>query len=356
MATKLRVGILGAGEAGTGHANAFRRLPDVEVVALWSRTRQHAQKLAAQLHLPNLRIYEEWQPLVEDSDIDIISLATPESFRREPFLMALETGHHVLVEDAICDNLPDATAMVQAARGAKTITAGCLNWRYVPGMQAIWREIQNGRIGQVRDVRTEYRYRRLTNRYYTAKGLKADAQLSGESGVAGIEFDKVRLLTGSEIKRIVSRTAAYSPPKNEEFTLLDGSSIHLLELDNGSLANVRVTATAGEYEWSIVVCGEKGTLRGDLESATRQTVAERGPAPVKIAKGSQRPGDIDLDVYAWYRLFQDFVRAIRRGDVAHASVTPLPSVEDGMMVLRAVMAARRSAQEMRWVELSELVG
>ncbi len=49
MAHRLRVGILGAGEAGTGHAHAFARLPNVEVAALWSRTRQRARKLAAAL-------------------------------------------------------------------------------------------------------------------------------------------------------------------------------------------------------------------------------------------------------------------------------------------------------------------
>ncbi len=49
MATEPRVGILSAEEEGTGHAQAFVRLPTVEVVALWSRTRQRAKRLAAQL-------------------------------------------------------------------------------------------------------------------------------------------------------------------------------------------------------------------------------------------------------------------------------------------------------------------
>jgi len=354
MVAKLRVGIVGAGEAGTGHASAFAHLPDVEIVALWSRTQQHAQKLAAQLRLPNLRLYNDWQNLVEDKGIDIISLATPESLRCEPFLMALERGHHVLVEDAVSDNLPDAINMAQTAKRASAVTAMCFNWRYTPGTQAIWREVQKGRIGPVRDVRTEYRYRRLTNRYYTAKGWN-DTQVSGESAVAGIEFDKARLLTGSEIKRVVSRIVAYSPPKAQNFTLLDGSSIHMIELNDGSLASVRVTATAGEYEWSITVCGQKGTLRGDLESATCQTISGREPAPVKIPKRSQRPKNIELDVYAWYRLFQDFVKAIRRGDVTHATTPCLPSIEDGVRVLQAILAARRSAEEIRWVDLSELL-
>jgi len=354
LAAKLRVGILGAGEAGTGQAQAFAHLPAVEVVALWSRTPQRAKKLAAKLRLSNVRLYDDWQTLVDDADLDIISVATPTALHREPFLMALDRGCHVLVEYPLSEDIQDATVMVQAAQRAKTISAVCLNWRYVPAIQTIWHEIQKGQIGQVRDVRTEYRYRRLTNRYYTARGASND--FSGEIYVACLEFDKVRLLTGGEFKRIVSHIAPYFPPKNKAFTLWDGSSLHLVELTNGALASVRVTATAGEWEWSVVVCGEKGTLRGDVEAVTRQTLRDGKPVPVKIPKGSQRTGGLELDVYAWYRLFQDFVQAIRRGDVAHATVPYLPSVEDGMRVVQAVMAARRSAQEMRWVELNELSG
>lgn len=222
----------------------------------------------------------------------------------------------------------------------------------MPAVQTIWHELQKGHIGQVRDVRTEYRYRRLTNRYYTARGAKDDA--SGEIHVACLEFDKVRLLTGSELKRIVSRIAPYVPPRNRDFTLWDGSNVHLVELTNGALASVRITATAGEWEWSVVVCGEKGTLRGGLESVTRQTVGDENPVPVKISKSSQRPRDLEHDVYAWYRLFQDFIKAIHRNDIAHLTVPYLPSLEDGISATQAVIAARRSAHEMRWVDMREV--
>lgn len=323
-------------------------------MALWSRTPQRARKLANKLHLPNVRLYENWQSLVEKADLDIVSVATPTVLHREPCLMALDRGRHVLVEYPLSDNLQDAMAIRQAAQRAKTVTAVCLNWRYMPATQTIWNEIQKGRIGQVRDVRTEYRYRRLTSRYYTERG--ADNEISGELYAACLEFDKVRLFTGGEFKRIVSRIVPYFPPKNKHFTLLDGSSVHLIEMTNGTLASVRVTATAGEWEWRVVACGEKGTLRGDLETVTRQTVMENEPLLVKIPKGFQRPGGLKRDVYAWYRLFQDFIKAIRRGDVARATVPYLPSVEDGLKVMQAVIAAARSAQGMRWVQLNEISG
>ena len=51
MADTIRVGILGAGAAGAGHATAFSQQPDVAVTALWSQTRARAERLAAKLHL-----------------------------------------------------------------------------------------------------------------------------------------------------------------------------------------------------------------------------------------------------------------------------------------------------------------
>ena len=48
MRAKLRIGILGAGWAGESHATAYARLPNVEVTALWSRTRTRAEELLAQ--------------------------------------------------------------------------------------------------------------------------------------------------------------------------------------------------------------------------------------------------------------------------------------------------------------------
>ena len=153
MSEKLRVGIIGAGWAGENHANAFSRLPDVEVSALWSRKRATAESLAGRMNNPELKIYDRWQDLVESGEIDVLSLATPPTLRLEPFVMALEQGCHVLVEKPLCVGLADARVMVEKAHKADTITATCLNWRYAPGNQAAVRAIREGKIGTILDVR-----------------------------------------------------------------------------------------------------------------------------------------------------------------------------------------------------------
>ena len=101
MPEKLRVGILGAGWAAESHAIAYAQLPNVAVTALWSRTRARAEALAGRLQQPDLRIYDHWQDLIEQSKVDVISVATPPMLRREPVVRTLAQGCHVLVEKPI---------------------------------------------------------------------------------------------------------------------------------------------------------------------------------------------------------------------------------------------------------------
>ena len=133
MTDTIRVGILGAGSAGTGHATAFSKLPGVEVTALWSRTRARAEGLASKLHLDGATVYDDWKDLIERAGVDVIGVATPEFLRRAPVAMALERGCHVLVEKPFSIELADAQEMVRLAEGAGTVTATCFTWRYAPG-------------------------------------------------------------------------------------------------------------------------------------------------------------------------------------------------------------------------------
>lgn len=140
MAQVLRVGVLGAGWAGTGHAAAYRHLPDVEVCALWSRSSDRAEALASTLDSPRLHVYQEWQELITRGRCDVISIATAPMLRSAPFLLALEYGCHVLVEKPMSVGVGEAADMVAAAERSSTVTACCFNWRYAPALQAAKRD------------------------------------------------------------------------------------------------------------------------------------------------------------------------------------------------------------------------
>ena len=113
MTETIRVGILGAGWAGESHAIAFSQLPHVEVTALWSRTRTSAEMLAQQLNQSGLRVYNNWQDLIEQAGVDVISVATPPMLRRKPILMAYKKKDFLRQLTRSCLQLTSSASLQQ---------------------------------------------------------------------------------------------------------------------------------------------------------------------------------------------------------------------------------------------------
>jgi predicted dehydrogenase len=356
MTKRVRVGILGAGMAGTAHATAFSRLPDVEVTALWSRTRARAEALAGQLDQPGIRVYDGWQDLIERAEVDVISVATPETLRRAPVAMALEQERHVLVEKPFSIELTDAQEMVRLAQRANTVTATCFNWRYAPGAQIAWREVQAGRIGRILDIQMEWRFRMSPRQFLEWLPWAADVSTGPLGGGGSHEFDRARFLTRCEFTHLVGRVVPVCLSQEPEYAVNCGAYMLLAELTDGVLGQFRLTLTTGQPEWRLVLHGEGGTLEVTHQAVVRRCAGEVEATSLEIPKSDQVPEGVTLIQHAWNRLIADFITAVRRGDVAHASVPHLPTLVDGLRAQEVIAAARLSEEERRWVNLREEFG
>ncbi len=355
MVEKLRVGILGAGWAAESHVAAYAKLPNVTVSALWSRSRARAEALAGRLKQPELQVYDDWQDLIEQSKVDVISVATPPMLRREPVLSALAQGCHVLVEKPISVGVAEAQVIVNAGRSAKTVTATCFNWRYAPAYQAAWRAVQEGQIGAIRDVRSVWHFRITTRDFAAARPWMVRMDIANGTLGEGLshDFDKARFLTGSEFTRIVSRITPITIKQDGDFLFDGGRSLHLAELTNGVLGDFYITPTAGQDEWRLTLIGDEGTLiiNDGGQTVTRQRADDDQPIVLAIPESEQVCAGVDLMQHTWNRLIADFVLAIQSGDAAHQSVPHLPTLTDGLRTEEIIAAARKSAMEERWVEI-----
>ena len=371
MPKTLRVGIIGTGYAGWHHAKAFSRLPDVEVTALWNRTYSRAKWLASALARPDIRVFSEWRDLIQSGDIDIISITTDPALRKAPFIEGLAQNRHVLVEKPLALGLSEAEEMASMARQARSVTAVSFNWRYSPGCQTCWRAIQEGQIGELMDIRVVWRMR-----YSPSIGSgRSWAGMSGSLREAGShEFDRVRLLTGWEFKRVVcslrspqeSRTTVSDSP-----LFSDTSASVMTEMSDKGAGVFQLAITTGSPERQITIGGENGTLalssgwvtRRQKEEANRwrilsnevQVLRQRADEPVpvklKIQESDRQPESVQSGQHTWNRLIADFVTAVRRGDIKHESVPHLAQISDGLAAQRVISACELSHAERQWVDL-----
>ncbi len=113
MAKKIRVGVVGTG-MGRHHMEAFVKLDDVELVAICDLNEPEARQFA---HLHNVKqVFTDYRKMFSLSELDAVSIATPNCLHAPMTIDALNKGKHVLVEKPMALNAKEARQMVAAAK------------------------------------------------------------------------------------------------------------------------------------------------------------------------------------------------------------------------------------------------
>lgn len=141
---KIRFGILGSGFMGRTHAEAVRRLPNAELVAIHGGTR--APALAERY---GAAFEADKAALLARPDIDAIVVTTPHHLHVEEALAAFAQGKHVLVEKPLATSVADSDRMIAAAAAAKKTLAVGYQQRFRTCNRAARDLIRAGAIGRV---------------------------------------------------------------------------------------------------------------------------------------------------------------------------------------------------------------
>src|SRR5436190_21369227 len=110
---KLRVGIAGVGPAGTGIMSAFAGHPHLELTAV-ADVRESAVARFREEY--GAEAYLSVEELCKSPNVDAVWVSTPNHLHAEHAVMAAEHGKHVIVSKPIAITLPQAEAMVNAAK------------------------------------------------------------------------------------------------------------------------------------------------------------------------------------------------------------------------------------------------
>jgi 1,5-anhydro-D-fructose reductase (1,5-anhydro-D-mannitol-forming) len=94
--------------------------------------------------------------IINDPDIDIIDICTPNMYHADLAIAALNAGKHVICEKPLAMTVADAAAMVRAAEGAGFVFATNHHLRNAGSHMAIRDLVAQGRIGRVLSVRVHH--------------------------------------------------------------------------------------------------------------------------------------------------------------------------------------------------------
>lgn len=150
MADKLRIGIVGLGFGVAVHLPAFNSLQGAEVIAIadsgsGKRSGRHEQR-GIECGL------RPWTALVQDDDIDAVSVAVPPFAQSDVVCRALASSKHVLCEKPFGLDVNEAATMFEMAMKAGVVGVVGFQFRMEPGIRALKKEIEKGVIGRILHV------------------------------------------------------------------------------------------------------------------------------------------------------------------------------------------------------------
>lgn len=172
----LRLGIIGIGGMGKGHANTILagKVPRCELVAAAD---SNPAALAA---FPKIKGYATSTELIQSGDVEAVLIATPHYAHTTVGIEALKAGLHVLVEKPISVHKADCEKLIAAHTNKKQVFAAMFNQRTDPYYIKLRELIQSGQLGEIRRINWIITNWFRTYAYYASGGWRAT--WAGEGG------------------------------------------------------------------------------------------------------------------------------------------------------------------------------
>jgi len=142
----MKIGILGAGHIAAKVSATLNKMESVECYAVSSRNLQKAREFAREHSFR--KAYGSYMELIEDPQVDLIYVTTPNSHHFEHVKMCLEHGKAVLCEKSFTTSLSQAEELVATARKNKVLLAEAIWTRYMPFTRTINEVLGSGIIGK----------------------------------------------------------------------------------------------------------------------------------------------------------------------------------------------------------------
>jgi len=294
MDKKIRWGILGTGWIAEKMVDAISVVDDATLAAVGSRTREKADEFARKHHI--WRTYGSYEELAKDPEIDVVYIATPNTYHCENTLLCLRNGKAVLCEKPFAMNEKEVLRMISTAREHKVFLMEAFWTRFLPSISKVQELIASGALGTVRHIKSDHaKFRTFDplNRAFN-KGLGGGSLLD-----IGIYPVFLTLLLWGEPDQIDSVPYIGSTGVDESLALT-------FKYNDGRIATLYSSFTV-DSTVETHICGTEGRLK-----MNRWWFC---PVSMELAKGESQPETISLDYVGngYNYEVEEVVRCLRSG-------------------------------------------
>ncbi len=342
---KVKTAIIGSGFEADIHAASFQIAPEeAEVVAVVSPTQGHAAALAKRYGIP--RVFTDYREMLCEKDIEMVTIAAPNSLHARMTLDCARAGKHVVCEKPLSMTIEEAEEMVAVCRESGVLLMYAEELFFTPKYVKAREMAAQGAFGKV------YLVKQSEKHFGPHSDWFWDVERSGggvfmDMGCHGIAFC-YWFLGRPAIKSVQCQMGTYV---HTDKTAGEDNSICILEFENGAVGLVEDSwARRGGMDDTVEIYGSEGVTYADLHMGNAlPTYSENGygyaveKAPT--TKGWTWPVFEELWNYGFPQEMRHFARCVRGKD------EPAATGEDGLVVMEALYAGYASAAAGRKIEL-----
>ena len=303
MKKKYKLGIIGFGGFGKFLYQAWSTLDSIEVVAV-------ADLIHQELNNPVIKFYENWEELLANDEVDIVSIATPPSTHAEIACAAMKSGKDVVIEKPLAISVEDARKIISVRDETKANATVDYMMRFNPIFEVLagWKE--NRPFGNLNRV--------VVENYAQDEALPRDHWFWDKSLSGGILvehgvhfFDLINFISGGKVRNV----QGWQSKRNEN--MVDRVFANV-EYENGLLASFyhsfsrpgifEETSIRLSYDLAQIEINGWIPLRGGITALLNDNTFEdmkklpginiKEKQPIENIKDDSRPegwGDIHID-------------------------------------------------------------
>ena len=381
---KLNVGLIGAGFMGKAHSLAYVAMPmffwPAPAIPVRKTIVDVSDSIAAEAaqRFGFEKSTSDWRSVVEDPEIDIIDIATPNHLHAEIAIAAAGAGKHIISEKPLARNGDEAKTMYDAVKNAGIVHMVAFNYRRTPAVALAKKYINEGAIGDILNFRGTYLQDWSADpdgplSWRFQKSIAGSGSL-GDIGTHVVDMArflcgeitqvntqlktwvKTRPLQAGGVDKLGASTKDSTAPRGE--VDVDDEVLSLLEFQNGAIGSLEATRNAhGRNNFlTFEIHGTLGSIyfnyerRDELQVAFASDQADRkgfrtvytGPAH-PYGEGLWPIPALGIG-YGETKIIEtyDFVKAIMEGGEVS------PNFKDGYQINLIADAMTASSQSRSW--------
>ena len=269
---RFKIGIIGTGWIAESHVESYLAMDDVDIVAMADLIPGKAEKFAKRYNkdgkLDNTRFYPSHKELLDNEELDGVSICTYNMTHAECAIYALDKGVNVLLEKPMCVTTEEAVEIMRAEkRSGKIISIG-FQPRGDENMKMVKKIVQSGVLGDIYYIQTGGGRRRgIPNSTFIEKktaGIGAMGDIgcySLDVVLNAIGYPKPLTVTGYTSDFFGTNPKYNNPADAARFNVEDFAAA-FVRLEGGIVLDFRISwAMHPDSPGDTIIFGKEGALR-----------------------------------------------------------------------------------------------